>query len=379
MKKFTFSSSPVFSKNLSKVDQPIINEINYPSILLLLSPIYFSLDALLFIFFNLGQKELPLPKIVGFFLHLLLIISFFILKKYYMSLTAQNLTFLLVRTCHLIVFMESEEWEGNLGQMRIAVNGIKLSYLEFVFFFLFNSPKFFMTSLVSNFVYIAIRVPTHILFDYFHLLLLLVTVLITILILEKEKITKYFLITGSKAFKSSKKNLSFRKFFNRFPENTINYFMEGIEEGIGLLDDEFGVIKQNHKFTDLLNKIGQDNPMGALFGAGITALKEGTEDLKSWYNEKNNFTNSLSKWDTVNMKKNFAQNPALTLFNLLAQVFPMQAQKLNPGLKLQHPSPQNTTHLKNLENNNLHRIMQINDLKVKHTYKRGREYFFYFF
>ena len=365
MKKFTLSSSPVLSKSLSKLNTPLQNEINYPSVLLLLPPIFFSLDAFLFIVCNLGQKELLLAKIIGLFLHLMMIMCFFILKNYYMSLIAQNITFLFVRTYHLIVFMESEEWTENLGHLKIVVNGIKLSYLEFVFFFLFNSPKFFMTSLASNFVYIGIRVSSQFLFDYFHLLLLMVAVFVTIIIIDKEKMTGF--IDKVKIFKRSKKNFVFKNFFNRFPDRTIDYFMEGIEEGVVLLDEEFGVIKQNHKFLDLLNKIGKDNPMGALFGAGISALKEGTEDLRSWYQEKNKFT-TFSKSDTSYRNKNFSPNSVLTLFNLLARVFPAQVNKLNTCLKTFSISPQNTMNLKNRSQKDLFQKMKANDLKVKQKY-----------
>lgn len=364
MKKFTFSSSPAVSKNLSKVDVHIQKETNFPSILLLLPPIFFSLNALLYIVFNLNQKELLMAKTIGLFLHLLLIMSFFIVKNYNMSKMAQNTAFLFVRTCHLIVFMETEDWKGDLGQLNIVINGIKLSYLEFVFFFLFNSPKFFMISLISNFVYIGIRVPFQFFFDYFHLLLLIFAIFSTILILEKDKRIKSFFFQRTKIIKRSKEFISFKTFFNRFPDNTIDLFMEGLEEGVALLDDEFGVIKQNDNFKNLLKKIAKDNPMGTLFGAGITALKEGTEDLKSWYYEKDNFTISFSKCDTVIRNKNFSQNSFLTLFNLLTRVFPMQAPFLSNFLKNFSVSPQPTINYKNLQNQELLKKMQANELKV---------------
>ena len=184
MKKFSFTATPAFSKNLSKVKPIIRKEGNHPSSLLLLPSIFFSLDAFLFICFHLNKVELLVTKIIALFLHSFLMFSFFILKKYYLSPMAHNITFLFVRTCHLIILMECEEWEGNLSELRIVVNGIKLSYLEFIFFFLFNSSKFSMTSLVSNLVYIGIRVPAQVFLDYFHLILLLVAIFTAIIIIR---------------------------------------------------------------------------------------------------------------------------------------------------------------------------------------------------
>ena len=362
MKKFTFSATPALSNNLTKVES-LRNKINYPLALLLLPPIFFSLDALIFICLNLDQDELFLAKIVELFLHLILILSFFILKNYYMSPMAHNITFLFVRTCHLIVLMESEDWEGNLGDLRIVVIGIKLSYLEFIFFFLFNSQKFFMTSLISNFIYIGIRVPTHVLFDYFHLLLLLVAVFTAIFILGKEQRKKNFLAENTKVLRS-KKTLSFKTFLDIFPENTIERFMEEIEEGVVIFDDDFKVIKQNNKFSDLLYKIGNDNPMEVLFGAEVTALKEGTEDLKLWYDEQN-FTIALSKSGTYYRNNDFPQNSHLNLFALLAQVFPIELKKLNHCLKSLPNSRQTTMNMKIQENNKLYKRTQANDIRVK--------------
>ena len=362
MKKFTFTETPALSKNLTKEDSPLRNKTNYPSVLLLLPPIFFSSDALFFICFNLDQDELLLAKIIEIFLHLFLIFSFFILKKYQLPPMARNIVFLFVRTCHLIILMESEKWKGNFGELRIVVNGIKLSYLEFIFFFLFNSPKFFMTSLVSNFVYTGIRVPTNALFDYFHLLLLLLAVFTAIVILGREKRMNFFFFQQKKIPKLEKA-LSFKKVLRIFSENTIDHFMEEIEEGVVLLDDDFVVIKQNQKFTNLLNKIGKDNSIEVLFGAEITAVKEGAENLKSWSNEKN-FTISKSKNETFNRNKDCRENSIFTLYNLLSLIFPAQAEKLNLSVKLHSLSPQPTKNSKNPNSQNLQQRIQANDLKV---------------
>ena len=361
MKKYQFSGTPDLSKNLSK--EPLRNKINYPLALLLLPPIFFSLDALIFICIHFYHDELILTKILELFLHLILILNFFILKKYYMSSMAKNITFLLIRTCHLIILMEGEEWERNLGEMRIVINGIKLSYLEIIFFFLFNSPKFFMISLISNFIYIGIRVPTNVLFDYFHLILIFFAVFAAIFILEKEQRAKNFFGEKTKVFKF-RKNFSLKKVLNLFPENTIDSLIEGIEEGVVIFDHEFEVIKKNHKFTNLLNKIGNDNPLEVLFGAEIIALKEGTEDLILSYDEKN-FTIALSKSETDYRNNDFVPNSSLTLIALLAKVFPTQTKNLNPCLRSLSISSKTTINMQNIDSPNLHQKMQANDIKVK--------------
>ena len=361
MKKFTFTATPALSKNLTHLTKTHRNEINYPSVLLLLSPIFFSLDALFSIFFNMNQNELLLKKIIEIFLHLFLMLSFFILKRYDLSSTGHNIVFLFVRTCHLIVLMESEEWKEDSRELRTIVNGIKLSYLELLFFFLFNSSKFFLTSLISNFAYIGIRLPTNFLIDYFRLLLLFFAIFSAILILGREKKTKYFFVENSKASRL-KKALSFKNILDIFPENSIDYFLEEIEEGVVIFDDEFKAIKQNNKFTDLLNKIGKENPLEDLFGAELTALKEGTEDLKSWFDEKN-FTIAVSKSETNYRNNEFSPNSGVTLLTLLAQVFPNQVKNLNPCLKNIFVSSQTTMNIKNVDN--VHHKMEANDIKVK--------------
>lgn len=349
MRKFSFASNPAFSKNIINVNPILRKKIHCPSILLILPPIFFSLDAFFFICFNLDQVNLLSTKIIELSLHFILILSFFILKKYYMSPMAHNIVFLFVRTCHLIFLMECEEWTGNLGELRILVNGIKLSYLEFIFFFLFNSPKFFIISLVSNLVYIGIRVPAQVLFDYFHLVLLLAAVLTAIIIIGKEQNTIFFFFQ-KKRNSRLKKSLSFKRFLKKFPENTIDHFMEEIEEGIVIFDDEFEVIKQNHKFTDLINKIGKDNGLDAFFSAEISALKEGTDDLKLWCKEMN-FNFSINKNDTISRNKEIP-NSGLTLNSLLAQIFPTQDKKINPFAFLSS-SQHTTTNIKNLDSQNL--------------------------
>lgn len=357
MKKFTFTASPAISKNLTKLNTNPRNENNYPSVLLLMPPIFFSLDALFCIFFNLDQKELLLAKIIELFLHLLLILSFFILKRYYMSSMAHNIAILFIRTCHLVVLMESEEWIEDSRELRIVINGMKLYYLEFIFFFLFNSSKFFFISLVSNFLYIGIKVPTHVLFDYIHLLLLFFAIFVAILILKREKKPKLFFFEKPKVARLNK-TLSFKNFLNIFPENTIDYFMEEIEEGVVFFDDEFEVIKQNNKFTELLKKMGKQNSIEDLLGAELTALKEGTEDLKSWFDEKN-FTIAVSKSEIYYRNNDFAQNSGVTLLSLLNQAFPNQIKNVNSCLKSLFVSPQTTMNMKNL-----YEKMQTNDIKV---------------
>ena len=145
--------------------------------------------------------------------------------------------------------------------------------------------------------------------------------------------------------------------------------MEEIEEGIVLFDDEFEVIKQNHKFTDLLNKIGKNNPMEVFFGAEISALKEGTEDLKKWYEEKN-LAATINRNDTIHRNKDYPKSSGITLYNLLSKMFPTQTKKFNPFLKILSISQQSTINLRNLDSQNLKERIKADDLNVDQKYKK---------
>jgi hypothetical protein len=360
MKKIKLSLTPnAFMKQFVKSDLPFCmeNKNNYPSFLMILPPIYFSLDDLFYLMFNLYEEEKSSDKkIIGLTSQLILILGFFILRKRPMSLLAQNLIFFFIKTCHMIIFMECESWRDE-SQFRFFINTMKIPYLEIIYLSFYRSSRCFsFFSLLTSFLFIVLRIQSDFYSEYLSFLLLMAAIFIALIIFENEKKKNFLIKEKKKIPKKSDQSPMLKNILSKFPENLLDELSEEIDESIAFLDEKLGIIYENKKFTNLFT-LNFENPLKTFFNTSIISIKEGPEELKQWANRRISYEDLNNK--NENWSRGFSQSFLLTLLHLVTRAYPINIQEISSFLKCSSFSPEVSPNLR-----------QIDQIKTSIEYKR---------
>ena len=273
--------------------RPSKKQLKEKGLYLLLLFLFLFLDSFLkllnFCFFLNSSQFFMIPLTVKTTLFLIIFLVLYFIYRYEISrlknIFIADLFYLILSCITFILFCETEFefWTQSLKQTNLLFEGIKLSFIEFIYIFCFFSWKIKFLSLSILSFYLVVRFNTNDLFYFLCNFVLFSSIVISILL--EERFQRLNFLTLNEGLRDLTKEKSFNSkitLINEKERSAISdKILDNVQEGVLVVDRYSNIIKMNDPLIKLFKdlKLDINEIVSKLMNSKIVTFNEAPEFL----------------------------------------------------------------------------------------------------